>query len=130
MAASTFRPLFSSLKEKTTINSSYPYGSRKVGTGVSSHVRGGSQMHGESQNFRMGRSMGTGGYLKSAGRTERSDSTEDIIAMDDMERRVEVGRGDTSSQFARHGQDEEKGIIYSTTVDIRSERAGRGNDIV
>lgn len=87
-------------------------------------------MHVESQNFRLNRIMGTGGCLKSVGKTERSDSTEDIIAMDDMNRRVEVGRGDTSDQFARHGQDEEKGIVYSTTVDIRSERGSGGDGFV
>jgi hypothetical protein len=129
MAASTFRPLFSSLRDKPTTNyypSNTPSG-HKSGT----H---GSRVHGEGNNFKMSRSMNNKGYLKSVDVTGDSDSFEDVIAMEVLqsESRVEGGmKGEGADRHYGDSEDEGKGIMFSTTVEItREQKTIKGDEMV
>jgi hypothetical protein len=132
MAASTFRPLFSSLKDKS-VTSYYQSNIR------SGHIRGGtgtqgSGVYGESKNFRLSRSMRSGskaGYLKSVDMMDgRIDSFEDIIAMENLESKVEGGQKEGGAHKYGDSADE-KWIMFSTTVEItRDARKSRGDDMV
>jgi len=126
--ATTFRPLFSSLKEKS-VGGYYPSNTR------SGHMRTatlGSRIHGESNNFRMSRVGSTKGYLRSVERKDaRVDSFEDVMAMENLESKVEGGMHGEGSGHHYGDSDEEKGIMFSTTVEItRDLRKSRGDDMV
>jgi hypothetical protein len=131
MAASTFRPLFSSLKDKSATDY-YQSNSR------SGHMRSGtnfSRVHGENKKFRLSRSMRSGsksGYLKSVDVKDGTvDSFEDVIAMENLESRVEGGQKANGSGYHYGDNDEEKGIMFSTTVEItRDVRKSREDDMV
>jgi hypothetical protein len=128
MAASTFRPLFSFLKDKSATDH-YQSNSR------SGYMRSGtnfSRVHGENKKFRLSRSMRSGsksGYLKSVDVKDGTvDSFEDAIA---MESRVEGGQKAKDSGYHYGDSDEEKGIMFSTTVEItRDVRKPREDDMV
>jgi hypothetical protein len=132
MAASTFRPLFSSLKDKS-VTSYYQSNTR------SGYMRTGtfdSRVHGEGGNFRLSRSMRNGsksGYLKSVDMKDgRVDSFEDVIAMENLESRIEGGqKGEGIGHHHGDSEDEEKGIMFSTTVEItRDAKKPKGDDMV
>ena len=92
----------------------------------------GSHVHGESNNFRMSRIGSTKGYLKSVDKKDmRIASFEDLMAMENLESKVEGGmQGEGSGHHYGDG-DEEKGIMFSTTVEItRDPRKSRGDDMV
>lgn len=132
MAASTYRPLFASLKDKSTAN----YASNTKGSGYFPGAGAlGSRVHGESNNFRLNRSMRKGnGYLRSTEvRDEETDSFEDVIALESLENTVEGGqKGEGSGHgYGRNSPDEEKGIMFSTTVEIRRDlRKPRADSVV
>ncbi|PMD25880.1 hypothetical protein NA56DRAFT_564534 [Hyaloscypha hepaticicola] len=112
MAASTFRPLFSSLRDKPKTY----YHSNNPGTHTSSRV------HGAGNTFKMSRSMNNKGYLKSIDATGKSDSSEDVLVIEGLQSsRVEVEGGMKGEGAGRHG-DEGKGIMFSTTVEITREQ--------
>jgi hypothetical protein len=131
MAASTSRPLFSSLKDKSATDY-YQSNSR------SGHMRSGtnfSRVHGENKKFGLSRSMRSGsksGYLKSVDVKDGTvDSFEDVIAMENLESRVEGGQKANGSGYHYGDNDEEKGIMFSTTVEItRDVRKSREDDMV
>jgi hypothetical protein len=132
MAASTFRPLFSSLKDKSV--TSYDQSNTRSG-----HIRTntlGSRVHGEGNDFRLSRSMrngSKGGYLKSVDMKDgRVDSFEDVIAMENLESRVEGGqKGEGSVYHYGDSEDEEKGTMFRTTVEItREAKKPKGDDVV
>lgn len=129
MAASTFRPLFSSLKDKPKTGyypSNTPSGHRS-GT----H---GSRVHGAGNNFKMSRSMNSKGYLKSVDATSgKSDSFEDVLVIEGLqtESRVEGGmKGDGAGRHYGDSEDEGNGIMFSTTVEITREQKIQGDDMV
>jgi len=132
MAASTYRPLFTFLKDKLTAN----YTSNTNRSNYFSTVGTvGSRVHGESNNFRLNRSMGKGnGYLKSTNvRDEEINSFEDTIALGSLENTVEGGQKVEWSGhgYGRNSLDEEEGIMFSTTVEIRRDlRKPRADRVV
>jgi hypothetical protein len=136
MAASTFRPLFSSLKDKSSTNYDQLNGKNSGDMGGSG--KGGSRGHcAHGESFRPSNIMRSGsksGYLKSLDmRDGKMDSFEDIIDMGSFESRVEGGqKGEGSGRaYGREGENEERGIMFSTTVDIRSDlRKSRADNTV
>ncbi len=59
------------------------------------------------------------GYLRGLDmRDGKTDSFEDIIAMEGLECTVEVG---SKGEGNENGHDKEKGVMFSTTVDIKSD---------
>jgi hypothetical protein len=131
MAASTFRPLFSSLKDKP--KTGYYHSNTHSGHKSGTH---GSRVHGEGNNFKMSRSMNSKGYLKSVDvtGTGKSDSFEDVITMEMLqsESRVEGGmKGDGAGRHYGDSEDKGKGIMFSTTVEItREQKKIQGDDMV
>lgn len=93
-----------------------------------------SRVHGENKEFRLSRSMRSGsksGYLKSVDVDGTVDSFEDAIAMENLESRVEGGQKAKGSGYHYGDSDEEKGIMFSTTVEItRDVRKPREDDMV
>jgi hypothetical protein len=94
-----------------------------------------SRVHGENKKFRLSRSMRSGsksGYLKSADVKDGTvDSFEDAIAMENLESRVEGGQKAKGNGYHYGDSDEEKGIMFSTTVEItRDVRKSREDDMV
>jgi hypothetical protein len=62
------------------------------------------------------------GYLRSTEvRDPETDSFDDVIAMESLKNRVEGGqKGEVSGYgYGRNSPDEEKGTMFSTTVEIR-----------
>ena len=84
----------------------------------------------------MSRSMNSKGYLKSVDATEtgKSDSFEDVIAMEMLqsESRVEGGmKGDGAGRHYGNSENGGKGIMFSTTVEItREQKKIQGDDMV
>ena len=73
----------------------------------------------------------TRGYLRSVDTKDgRVDSFEDVMAMENLESRVEGGMKGEGSGHHYGDSDEEKGIMFSTTVEItRDLRKSRGDDM-
>lgn len=115
MAASTYRPLFNTLAEKITTQSS-----NRTKDLVSN---GSIPLHGN--NFRLSRSMR--GYLKSTD-TKNSNSFDDALVMEAMESRAEGPRASRADDLVLQGGENKDGILYSTTVEIS--RRPRGDDMV
>ena len=73
------------------------------------------------------------GYLRSVDvKNGRVDSFEDVIAVENLESRVEGGqKGEGSGHHYWDSEDEKKGIMFSTTVEITSDvRKSHADDIV
>ena len=76
--------------------------------------------------------MNNKGYLKSVDATGRSESSfEDVLVIEGLqsESRVEVEGGMKGEGAGRH-EDEGKGIMFSTTVEITREQKMQGDDMV
>ena len=86
----------------------------------------------ESYCWHLARSGSKSGYLKSVDvRDRRTDSFEDVIAMENMKSKIEGGQQQGVGLRYEDSEDEEKGILFSTTVEItRDARRSRGDDMV
>lgn len=117
MSASTWRPLFKSLLEKTLTPTGYA--SQPAGSG-NRYFRSGSKIP-TNQNSNFGLSRNHGGYMKSVDSKEM-DSYDDSIAM----RSLATGPGVSGRRS--EGDEDTKGILTSTTVEItRHDRRGEDN---
>jgi hypothetical protein len=133
MAASTFRPLFSSLRDKPKTN----YYRSNTPSGHRSGTHSSSRVHGAGNTFKMSRSVNNKGYLKSVDATTgtgKSDSFEDVLVIEGLqsESRVEGGmKGEGAGRHYGDSEDEGKGIMFSTTVEItREQKKIQGDDMV
>jgi len=109
MSASTWRPLFHSLREKTSVPSGYGGGASRYFTKNATAAPVSKSNFGISRNH--------SGYVKSM--TDKDDgSYEDSIAL----RSLALSPGTRRSE----GDDDTKGILTSTTVEIT--RHNRGGD--
>ncbi|KAH7370002.1 hypothetical protein BKA65DRAFT_10025 [Rhexocercosporidium sp. MPI-PUGE-AT-0058] len=112
MAASTLRPLFKSLREKTSTPGSY--GLQPSGPG-NRYFKSGSHSQSTKENS-FGLSRNHSGYVKRTDNQE-TGSYDDAIAL----RTMVVGASGRTSE----GDDDTKGILASTTVEItRYDRRG------
>jgi hypothetical protein len=131
MAASTFRPLLTALKDKS-VTGHYPSSMR---SGHMKSITNFSWVQGQNNKLRLSRNIRGGsksGYLKSVDEKDgRVDSFEDVIVMENLESRVEGGKKAEGSGHHYGDSDEETGIMFSTTVEItRDLRKSRGDDMV
>lgn len=110
MSASTWRPLFNSLREKTLAPSGY--GFQAAGSG-NLYFKSGSKVP-TNQNSNFGLSRNHSGYMKSVD-TKETGSYADSIALQSLATGLgAMGVGGRRSE----GDDDTKGILTSTTVEI------------
>lgn len=113
MSASTWRPLFHSLRDKTSVPSGYGLG------GTANRYFNKGATAGPGQKSKMSISRNHSGYVKSMNDKD-TGSYDDSIAL----RTLAVGPGGRRSE----GDDDTKGILTSTTVEItRHNRMGERN---
>ncbi|KAH7379969.1 hypothetical protein BKA64DRAFT_686770 [Cadophora sp. MPI-SDFR-AT-0126] len=143
MSASTWRPLFRSLREKTTVPSAGGYlhassnNTNKHTKSTSNFFQSTKSKTGQNNTFRMSRSHN--GYMRSIdGNDKETGSYDDSIALRSLGGNGTSnvsggGRGDDNTFHHGHADEDPKGILTSTTVEItRQYRGGdrRGDDSV
>ncbi|KAL2062079.1 hypothetical protein VTL71DRAFT_6345 [Oculimacula yallundae] len=112
MAASTWRPLFNSLREKTSMPSGYGV---RAGTG-NGYFNNGSKGH-SHQNNTFGLSRNHSGYTKRMD-DEETSSYDDVVLQS-------LAEGPGTGRRISDGDDDTKGILRSTIVQItRHDRTG------
>ncbi|KAH6721454.1 hypothetical protein DL95DRAFT_463428 [Leptodontidium sp. 2 PMI_412] len=116
MSASTLRPLFKSLRDKTSAPSGY--GIQPTGPG-NRYFKSGSNPVQSKQDNNFGSSRNHSGYTKRMDNNQETGSYDDAIAL----RTLVVGADGRTSE----GDDDTKGILTSTTVEI-SRYDRRGDD--
>ena len=121
MSASTWRPLFNSLREKTTTPTG-GYGFRSAGAG-NQYIKSGSTIP-PNQSNPFGLSRNHSGYMKSVDAKEMGGYDDSIALRSLAVGTVTMGTSGRTSE----GDDDTKGILTSTTVEItRHNRRGEDN---